>query len=62
MIIYYFMELTDIVEFFMIDTTPFQDKYFSNPEDEVYDWRGVLPRDKYISSLLQVATSLIINL
>ncbi|XP_074345800.1 purple acid phosphatase 3-like isoform X2 [Apium graveolens] len=40
-------------EFFFIDTTPFQDKYFSDPEDHVYDWRGVLPRDKYISTLLK---------
>ncbi|KAL0336724.1 UNVERIFIED_CONTAM: Purple acid phosphatase 4 [Sesamum radiatum] len=44
---------TDIAEFFFIDTTPFQDKYFTNPEGEVYDWRGVLPRDKYLSTLLQ---------
>ncbi|KAH6796210.1 hypothetical protein C2S51_037196 [Perilla frutescens var. frutescens] len=44
---------TDIAEFFFIDTTPFQDKYFSDPEDQVYDWRGVLPRDKYLSTLLQ---------
>ncbi|XP_057794157.1 purple acid phosphatase 4-like [Salvia miltiorrhiza] len=43
----------DMVEFFFIDTTPFQDKYFTNPKDHVYDWRGVLPRDKYISTLLQ---------
>lgn len=44
---------TEIAEFFMIDTTPFQDKYFTDPEDQVYDWRGVLPRDKYLSTLLQ---------
>ncbi|KAL0386180.1 UNVERIFIED_CONTAM: Purple acid phosphatase 4 [Sesamum radiatum] len=44
---------TDIAEFFFIDTTPFQDKYFIDPEGEVYDWRGVLPRDKYLSTLLQ---------
>ncbi|XP_057794159.1 purple acid phosphatase 4-like isoform X2 [Salvia miltiorrhiza] len=43
----------DIAEFFFIDTTPLQDKYFTDPEDQVYDWRGVLPRDKYISTLLQ---------
>ncbi|KAL8494766.1 hypothetical protein ACS0TY_025569 [Phlomoides rotata] len=44
---------TDIAEFFFIDTTPFQDKYFTDPEDHVYDWRDVLPRDKYLSTLLQ---------
>ncbi|KAH6776427.1 Calcineurin-like metallo-phosphoesterase superfamily protein [Perilla frutescens var. hirtella] len=44
---------TDIAELFFIDTTPFQDKYFTDPKDHVYDWRGVLPRDKYLSTLLQ---------
>ncbi|XP_042004864.1 purple acid phosphatase 4-like [Salvia splendens] len=44
---------TDIVELFFIDTTPMQDKYFTDPEDQIYDWRGVLPRDKYLSNLLQ---------
>ncbi|KAL3835462.1 hypothetical protein ACJIZ3_010198 [Penstemon smallii] len=43
---------TDVAEFFFIDTTPFQNKYFSDPEDHVYDWRGVLPRKKYLSTLL----------
>lgn len=43
----------EIVEFFFVDTTPFSDKYFTNPEDDVYDWRGVLPRDQYLSNLLK---------
>nr|XP_023879927.1 purple acid phosphatase 3-like [Quercus suber]POE76318.1 purple acid phosphatase 3 [Quercus suber] len=43
----------EIVEFFFVDTTPFRDKYFTNPEDDVYDWRGVLPRDQYLSNLLK---------
>ncbi|XP_075483365.1 purple acid phosphatase 4-like [Primulina tabacum] len=43
----------EIAEFFFIDTTPFQDKYFTNPGDEVYDWRGVHPRNKYTSTLLK---------
>lgn len=43
----------EFAEFFFIDTTPFQDKYFSDPKDHVYDWRGVLPRNKYISTLLK---------
>ncbi|KAL1540211.1 Purple acid phosphatase 4 [Salvia divinorum] len=30
-----------------------QDKYFTDPEDHVYDWRGVLPREKYLTTLLQ---------
>ncbi|WOG83611.1 hypothetical protein DCAR_0102788 [Daucus carota subsp. sativus] len=40
-------------EFFFVDTTPFQTKYFTHPKDHVYDWRGVLPRHKYISTLLK---------
>ncbi|XP_062113240.1 purple acid phosphatase 7-like isoform X2 [Humulus lupulus] len=35
------------------DTTPFVDKYFTNPEDHTYDWRGVLPRNRYLSKLLK---------
>lgn len=44
---------TDTADFFFIDTTPFQDKYFTDPKDHVYDWRGVLPRGKYLSTLLK---------
>jgi len=43
----------EIVEFFFIDTTPFQDKYFTDPEKSTYDWRGVLPRENYLSNLLK---------
>ncbi|KAJ1399923.1 Metallo-dependent phosphatase-like [Sesbania bispinosa] len=35
------------------DTTPFVDKYFTDPEDHVYDWRGILPREQYISNLIK---------
>lgn len=42
------------MEFFFFDTTPFQDKYFTE-EDHKYDWRGVLPRDKYLSNALKVS-------
>ncbi|KAL8034899.1 hypothetical protein ABFX02_12G060800 [Erythranthe guttata] len=52
---------TDMAEFFFIDTTPFEDKYFTDPEDEVYDWRGVLPRDKYLSTLLRDLESALIE-
>ncbi|KAL2518678.1 Purple acid phosphatase 17 [Abeliophyllum distichum] len=44
---------TDIAEFYFIDTTPFRDKYFIDPEDEVYDWRGILPRENYLATLLK---------
>ncbi|XP_048499206.1 purple acid phosphatase 3 [Beta vulgaris subsp. vulgaris] len=42
----------DIVDFFFVDTTPFQDKYFVE-KDHTYDWRGVLPRKSYLSNLLK---------
>ncbi|GLT96837.1 hypothetical protein SLE2022_144320 [Rubroshorea leprosula] len=42
----------DIVEFFFLDTTPFVDKYFTDPEDHHYDWSGILPREKYLKNLL----------
>ncbi|OIW20766.1 hypothetical protein TanjilG_21988 [Lupinus angustifolius] len=44
---------TDIAEFFFVDTTPFVDKYFLEPKDHKYDWREVLPREKYLSNLLK---------
>lgn len=42
----------EIVDFFFVDTTPFHDKYF-NDTKHTYDWRGVLPRRKYMSNLLK---------
>ncbi|XP_028805500.1 purple acid phosphatase 3 [Neltuma alba] len=44
---------TEIAEFFFVDTTPFVDKYFYEPKDHKYDWRGVLPRQKYLSNALK---------
>lgn len=44
----------EIVEFFFVDTNPFVEKYFTDPEDHVYDWRGVLPRKTYVSNVLKV--------
>ncbi|XP_022146330.1 purple acid phosphatase 3 [Momordica charantia] len=44
---------TEIVEFFFVDTTPLVNKYFIHPEDAVYDWKGILPRQNYLSSLLK---------
>ncbi|KAG5126884.1 hypothetical protein JHK82_027719 [Glycine max] len=34
---------------FIVDTG----KYFFKPKDHKYDWRGVLPREKYLSKLLK---------
>ncbi|CAN6675352.1 unnamed protein product [Malus baccata var. baccata] len=48
-----FMVDAEIVEFFFVDTTPFVDKYFTHPEESVYDWSGILPRNDYLSNLLK---------
>ncbi|CAN4081013.1 unnamed protein product [Withania somnifera] len=44
---------TDVAEFFFVDTTPFQDMYFTNPKDHTYDWRDVLPRNDYLNDVLK---------
>ncbi|XP_068664061.1 purple acid phosphatase 17-like [Aristolochia californica] len=48
-----FLVNTEIAEFFFVDTTPFVKKYFTDPEDHVYDWRDVLPREEYIANVLK---------
>ncbi|KAK9278033.1 hypothetical protein L1049_027590 [Liquidambar formosana] len=48
-----FLLNTEIAEFFFIDTTPFVDKYFEEPKHHTYDWRGVIPRNEYLSNLLK---------
>ncbi|KAM0908618.1 hypothetical protein ACQ4PT_015318 [Festuca glaucescens] len=48
-----FIVNAEIVDFFFIDTTPFQLKYWTHPEDDHYDWRGVAPRGNYIDNLLK---------
>ncbi|CAI9296612.1 unnamed protein product [Lactuca saligna] len=47
-----FIVNSEIVEFFFVDTTPFEDKYFTE-EDHDYDWRGILPREEYLSNVLK---------
>nr|XP_027096427.1 purple acid phosphatase 8-like isoform X1 [Coffea arabica] len=49
----FILNTADVAEFFFIDTTPFVDKYFTNPKHHKYDWRGVLPRDEYLFNLLK---------
>ncbi|GFZ21365.1 Calcineurin-like metallo-phosphoesterase superfamily protein [Actinidia rufa] len=44
---------TEIAEFFFVDTTPFVDMYFIDPEDHIYDWRGIYPRQSYLVNLLK---------
>ncbi|KAL0383294.1 UNVERIFIED_CONTAM: Purple acid phosphatase 3 [Sesamum calycinum] len=51
---------TGIVDIVFIDTTPFVGKYFDNAKNQKFDWKDVLPRDKYLSALrksLHVALS-----
>ncbi|KAJ6689498.1 hypothetical protein OIU85_005864 [Salix viminalis] len=48
-----FIVNTEIAEFFFVDTTPFVNKYFLKPKDDVYDWSGILPRKSYLSNLLK---------
>jgi tartrate-resistant acid phosphatase type 5 len=46
--------LSEFADFFFVDTTPFQLKYWKHPGKDHYDWRGVAPRGKYIANLLKV--------
>ncbi|GMY18136.1 purple acid phosphatase 8-like isoform X1 [Fagus crenata] len=48
-----FIVNTEFVDFFFVDTTPFVNKYFTDPEDHTYDWKGVFPRQEYLSNLLK---------
>ncbi|VVA91352.1 unnamed protein product [Arabis nemorensis] len=48
-----FIVNAEIVDFLFVDTTPFVDKYFIQPNKHVYDWRGVLPRHTYLNNLLK---------
>ncbi|PWZ17570.1 Purple acid phosphatase 3 [Zea mays] len=44
---------SELVDFFFVDTTPFQLEYWTHPGKHRYDWRGVAPRGKYIANLLK---------
>ncbi|WJX46948.1 Purple acid phosphatase 7 [Trifolium repens] len=50
-----------LVEFFFVDTTPFVEKYFTDPEDHTYDWNGVLPRESYRAELLKDVDSALVQ-
>ncbi|VAH49479.1 hypothetical protein VPH35_030174 [Triticum aestivum] len=45
-----FIVEADIVDFFLVDTSPFVLKYWNESK---FDWRNVAPRDTYIATLLQ---------
>ncbi|CAL5354613.1 unnamed protein product [Camellia sinensis] len=52
---------TGSVDFFFMDTTPFVDVYFTDPEERVYDWRGIYPREIYLNNLLKDLDSALRN-
>ncbi|KAI3463559.1 hypothetical protein Pfo_020222 [Paulownia fortunei] len=47
-----FVVNAEIAELFFVDTTPFVNDYFTNPEDHIYDWRGVTPTKSYNAKAL----------
>uniref|UniRef100_A0ACD6AED1 Uncharacterized protein n=1 Tax=Avena sativa TaxID=4498 RepID=A0ACD6AED1_AVESA len=48
-----FVVAAEIADFFFVDTTPFVVKYWTDPKNSTYDWRGVAPRETYIANLLE---------
>jgi hypothetical protein len=57
-------KIIEVADFFFVDTTPFVLKYWNEPKDSTYDWRGVAPRETYIAKLLKVrnASAVVIRL
>lgn len=53
--------LSEIADFFFVDTTPFVNKYWTDPEDHHYDWREVSPRETYIENLSKVRKRCVID-
>lgn len=48
------LECPSTAELYFVDTSPFVDKYWKIPNEDTYDWRGVIPRDTYLRQQLQV--------
>ncbi|KAJ1275805.1 hypothetical protein BS78_05G164800 [Paspalum vaginatum] len=48
-----FVVNAEVAEFFLVDTTPFVLKYWNEPKNNTYDWRGVAPRETYIANVLK---------
>ncbi|KAJ0091551.1 hypothetical protein Patl1_14608 [Pistacia atlantica] len=44
-----------VLKIFFVHTTPFVEKYFTEPEDHTYDWSGIRPRKQYLSNPLQAS-------
>jgi len=47
------LECPSTAELYFVDTSPFVDKYWKIPNEDTYDWRGVVPRDTYLRQQLQ---------
>lgn len=47
------LECPSTAELYFVDTSPFVDKYWKIPNEDTYDWRGVIPRDTYLRQQLQ---------
>uniref|UniRef100_J3N8Y5 Purple acid phosphatase n=1 Tax=Oryza brachyantha TaxID=4533 RepID=J3N8Y5_ORYBR len=48
-----FVVSAEVSDFFFVDTTPFVLKYWTDPKNSKYDWRGVSPRETYIANVLE---------
>lgn len=57
---FFFSCPTELVEIFFVDTTPFVEEYFTEPQEHKYDWRGIGPQKPYITNLLKVCIEYII--
>ncbi|CAJ1936558.1 unnamed protein product [Sphenostylis stenocarpa] len=44
---------SELAEIFFVDTTPFVQEYFTEPQQHKYDWRGIGPQEPYITNLLK---------
>ncbi|MBA0621994.1 hypothetical protein Godav_007569 [Gossypium davidsonii] len=48
-----FIVNADLAEIIFVDTTPLVKSYFLNSDNHTYDWRGIIPRKRYITNLLK---------
>ncbi|KAG8379507.1 hypothetical protein BUALT_Bualt07G0095600 [Buddleja alternifolia] len=42
-----------LLHIFFVDTNPFVNKYFINRPTNKFNWKGILPRNRYVSTLLK---------
>ncbi|KAJ4823619.1 Purple acid phosphatase 17 [Turnera subulata] len=48
-----FIVNAELAEIFFVDTTPFVQSYFTNPEGQNYDWRGIGSPRAYIAKIIK---------